>query len=78
MWEFYLASSEMAFREQAMMVFQLQLTKRQGVVPITRDYITHELRDCAYLKVDRVLRCDLPVNRLIGSRNHTERRALAS
>ena len=28
-----------AFREQALMVFQLQLTKRQGVVPMTRDYI---------------------------------------
>jgi cyclopropane-fatty-acyl-phospholipid synthase len=42
MWEFYLAASEMAFREQAMMVFQLQLTKRQGVVPMTRDYITRE------------------------------------
>ena len=33
MWEFYLAASEMAFREQNLMVFQLQLTKRQGVVP---------------------------------------------
>ncbi len=42
MWEFYLAASEMAFREQAMMVFQLQLTKRQDVVPVTRDYIGHE------------------------------------
>jgi cyclopropane-fatty-acyl-phospholipid synthase len=39
MWEFYLAASEMAFRRQNMMVFQIQLTKRQGVVPITRDYI---------------------------------------
>ncbi len=39
MWEFYLAASEMAFRKQNLMVFQLQLTKRQGVVPITRDYI---------------------------------------
>ncbi len=39
MWEFYLAASEMAFRRQNMMVFQLQLTKRQGVVPTTRDYI---------------------------------------
>ena len=39
MWEFYLAASEMAFRENAMMVFQMQLTKRQGVVPMTRDYI---------------------------------------
>jgi cyclopropane-fatty-acyl-phospholipid synthase len=42
MWEFYLASSEMAFREQNLMVFQIQLTKRQGVVPITRDYIAQE------------------------------------
>ncbi len=42
MWEFYLAASEMAFREQNMMVFQIQLTKRQGIVPMTRDYIAHE------------------------------------
>jgi cyclopropane-fatty-acyl-phospholipid synthase len=42
MWEFYLAASEMAFREQAMMVMQIQLTKRQDVVPITRDYIARE------------------------------------
>ena len=42
MWEFYLAASEMSFRKQNMMVFQIQLTKKQGVVPITRDYITQE------------------------------------
>jgi cyclopropane-fatty-acyl-phospholipid synthase len=42
MWEFYLAASEMAFREQGLMVFQMQLTKRQGVVPMTRDYIERE------------------------------------
>jgi cyclopropane-fatty-acyl-phospholipid synthase len=42
MWEFYLAAAEMAFREQAMMVFQIQLTKRQGVVPMTRDYMIRE------------------------------------
>lgn len=40
MWEFYLAASEMAFREQAMMTFQIQMTKRQDVVPLTRDYIS--------------------------------------
>jgi len=39
MWEFYLACSEAAFRRQNMMVFQIQLAKRQGTVPITRDYI---------------------------------------
>jgi cyclopropane-fatty-acyl-phospholipid synthase len=42
MWEFYLAASEMTFREQGMMVFQLQLAKRQNAVPITRDYIAHQ------------------------------------
>ncbi len=42
MWEFYLAASEMTFREQGMMVFHLQLTKRQGIVPITRDYLARE------------------------------------
>jgi cyclopropane-fatty-acyl-phospholipid synthase len=42
MWEFYLAGSEMAFRKQNLMNFQIQLTKRQDVVPMTRDYITRE------------------------------------
>ncbi len=42
MWEFYLASSEMSFREQNMMVFQIQLAKRQDVVPMTRGYIARE------------------------------------
>jgi cyclopropane-fatty-acyl-phospholipid synthase len=42
MWEFYLAASEMAFAQQNMMVMQLQLTKRQGTVPVTRDYIAAE------------------------------------
>ena len=41
MWDLYLAGSEMAFREEGMMVFQIQMTKRQGVVPMTRDYIAH-------------------------------------
>jgi cyclopropane-fatty-acyl-phospholipid synthase len=39
MWEFYLAASEMSFRKQNFMNFQLQITKRQGIVPMTRDYI---------------------------------------
>jgi cyclopropane-fatty-acyl-phospholipid synthase len=42
MWEFYLASSEMSFRKQNLMNFQILLTKHQGVVPMTRDYITRE------------------------------------
>ena len=44
MWEFYLAASEMSFREQDMMVFQIQLAKRQDVVPMTREYIGREER----------------------------------
>lgn len=39
MWEFYLAGSEMAFRHQGLMVFQIQLAKRQEAVPLTRDYM---------------------------------------
>ena len=39
MWEFYLACSEMAFRKQNLMNFQIQLTRRQDAVPMTRDYI---------------------------------------
>jgi cyclopropane-fatty-acyl-phospholipid synthase len=53
MWEFYLAASEMAFRRQNMMVFQIQLTKRQGVVPITRDYIAIEEARLRGLESDR-------------------------
>src|SRR5262249_952866 len=33
MWEFYLAACEMSFRKQALMNVQIQLAKRQGVVP---------------------------------------------
>lgn len=42
MWEFYLASCEMAFRNREMMVFQIQLTRRQDAAPLSRDYITEE------------------------------------
>ena len=42
MWEFYLAGAEMSFREQNLMIFQIQLAKRQGIVPITRGYIAEE------------------------------------
>jgi cyclopropane-fatty-acyl-phospholipid synthase len=42
MWEFYLAASEMAFRHQGMMVFQIQMARRAGIVPITRGYIARE------------------------------------
>jgi cyclopropane-fatty-acyl-phospholipid synthase len=39
MWEFYLAGSEMSFRNQGMMVFQIQIAKRLETVPLTRAYM---------------------------------------
>jgi len=39
MWEFYLIGSEMAFRNMKQMVFQIQLTREQTAVPLTRDYL---------------------------------------
>jgi cyclopropane-fatty-acyl-phospholipid synthase len=39
MWEFYLAACECGFRHCGMMVFQIQLAKRQEAVPLTRNYI---------------------------------------
>ena len=66
MWEFYLAASEMSFREQNMMVMQIQLTKRQGVVPITRDYITDEERRLAAIE-KRAAPAAAPGRRIVGS-----------
>jgi cyclopropane-fatty-acyl-phospholipid synthase len=40
MWEFYLVACEVSFRRMGQMVFQLQLTREQDAVPLTRDYIT--------------------------------------
>ncbi|WP_018697867.1 SAM-dependent methyltransferase [Amorphus coralli] len=48
MWEFYLAGSETAFRYQDMMNFQIQMTRDQRALPLTRDYMIAEeqrLRD---------------------------------
>jgi cyclopropane-fatty-acyl-phospholipid synthase len=42
MWEFYLASSEMSFRDGDMVVFQIQITKHKSITPPTRDYIARE------------------------------------
>jgi cyclopropane-fatty-acyl-phospholipid synthase len=39
MWDFYLAGAEAAFRTGAQMVFQIQLTKDQRTLPLTRDYM---------------------------------------
>ncbi len=39
MWEFYLQMSELAFRRLNWMVFQAQITKSVGAVPLTRSYL---------------------------------------
>lgn len=44
MWEFYLAGSELAFRNEGQMVFQMQMARRQDALPMTRDYIYNRNR----------------------------------
>ena len=44
MWEFYLSMSESAFRYQDIAIFQVQLSRRQEAVPLTRDYM-HKRED---------------------------------
>jgi cyclopropane-fatty-acyl-phospholipid synthase len=39
MWEIYLIGSELFFRRQGGMVFQIQLAKDRNAVPLTRDYM---------------------------------------
>ena len=47
MWEFYLAASEASFRHDGLVVFQLQLAKRLGTLPMTRDYMSDKGRGAA-------------------------------
>ncbi len=39
MFEFYLCGSELGFRREGLMIFQIQLTRDQAAVPLTRDYM---------------------------------------
>lgn len=54
MWEFYLASAEVAFQCEDLVVFQIVLTKQAGTLPATRSYITD-----AYAGLRRVDRASL-------------------
>jgi cyclopropane-fatty-acyl-phospholipid synthase len=47
MWEFYLAGSEVAFRYQGHINFQMQIAQRVETVPLTRDYMFDWERDHA-------------------------------
>jgi len=56
MWECYLAMSESAFRWQDAVVFQIQLARRNDVVPLTRSYIAEReaaLREAEGLELKR-------------------------
>ena len=44
MWEFYLAGSETSFRNEGMVVFQMQISKRIDALPLTRDYMIEDER----------------------------------
>jgi cyclopropane-fatty-acyl-phospholipid synthase len=54
MWEYYLAASEMGFRNLNLMNIQIQITKRQRIVPMTRDYIAREEARLRRLERDRI------------------------
>ena len=47
MFEFYLAGSELSFRRENMIVFQIQLARDQAAVPLTRHYIIETERRIA-------------------------------
>ncbi len=42
LWEFYLTSCELAFSHSSLVVYQIQLCKSKGIIPITRDYLYSE------------------------------------
>jgi cyclopropane-fatty-acyl-phospholipid synthase len=53
MWRFYLLASEYTFRNAGQVVFQLQLSRRQDAVPLTRDYLyPAEARDAQQLAAE--------------------------
>jgi cyclopropane-fatty-acyl-phospholipid synthase len=56
MWEFYLASAEMAFRYDNKVVFQIQLAKRVDALPLTRDYMVDVERSMRFAGVERLSR----------------------
>jgi cyclopropane-fatty-acyl-phospholipid synthase len=50
MWEFYLAGAEMGFRNQGLMVFQIQMAKRVDTLPLARDYMMPKAAEVAKFK----------------------------
>ena len=56
MWEFYLAGSEMGFRHEGLVVFQVQLVKNVDALPITRDYMIEAERTMKFAGTERMPR----------------------
>jgi cyclopropane-fatty-acyl-phospholipid synthase len=56
MWEFYLIGSEMAFRHDGQVVFQIQLTKRATTLPLTRDYMVDNERTMRFAGMEQMPR----------------------
>jgi cyclopropane-fatty-acyl-phospholipid synthase len=54
MWEFYLASAMASFSWGNLMVFQAQLSRDIGAVPLTRDYIAEGERSPAPASVQQL------------------------
>lgn len=57
MWRYYLAASEMSFRANRHVVFQMQISRRLETVPLTRDYLHRdapEARTDLYLAAENV------------------------
>jgi cyclopropane-fatty-acyl-phospholipid synthase len=54
MWEFYLAGAEMAFRHDGQVVFQVQIAKKVGALPITRDYMLEDERTMRFAGTEQM------------------------
>ena len=56
MWEFYLAGSEMGFRRDGLVVFQVQVVKKVDALPLTRDYMIEAERTMKFAGTERMPR----------------------
>jgi len=52
MFEFYLCGSELAFRHEGHVIYQIQFAHDQRAVPLTRDYITEAERQVLHKRVN--------------------------
>jgi cyclopropane-fatty-acyl-phospholipid synthase len=54
MWEFYLAGSEMGFRRDGLVVYQIQMIKKIDALPMTRDYMVDDERRIKFAGTDHM------------------------